>query len=569
MSDPKSVPSLPEPPPEEFPRRFGHYTLLAPLARGGMGEVFLAKTGGVAGLEKRCVVKTLRPHLTDDREYVARFVDEARIVVQLGHHNICQVFDVGTVGERYYLAMEYIAGRDVKTLQGRVDGGTLDRGIAIFIMGEVLEALDYAHRHVDAATGQPLLLVHRDISPQNVMLSFEGEVKLIDFGLAASTMKLEQTQPNVVMGKLAYMAPEQVRGDKVDGRVDLFAVAVCLYELLVGERFYEGRSPYEIWGIAAQGGFRPRKWDELPPVLRAVLDRALAAEPSARFATALEMRSALEAYRFENGLRGDSPALREQMQQLFVPEIEENRRLLQLLATVKPGADSGPLSPVTQDERTLSIARALSGPTVHKDATEPTQMMVAKAFGAERRTRRMAALASLALLSGVIAFVTRDAVRAALKPAPLAALVVDAGPTPVPPPLDPAPPPALDPAPPPPALDPSPPTPPLPGPGEQEPRKRPSKSVDGRKKPDPAPPVEVRPEQPPTEVVVRPPPPSYESVSNKGKRIQLLKQHCSAPCVSAVARAYGSNEWAVSQESADAFIAALRTCWVTTCRLPP
>src|SRR5688572_4755788 len=172
-SDPQAAAAaLPEPAPEVFPRRFGNYTLVAPLARGGMGEVFLAKTGGVAGLEKRCVVKTLRPHLTDDREYVARFVDEARIVVQLGHRNICQVFDVGLVGERYYLAMEYIAGRDLKTLQARCDQGLIEPGLALHVVNEVLEALDYAHRHVDAATGRPLLLVHRDISPQNVMISF-------------------------------------------------------------------------------------------------------------------------------------------------------------------------------------------------------------------------------------------------------------------------------------------------------------------------------------------------------------------------------------------------------------
>ncbi len=250
---------LPDAPPEEYPRAFGNYVLLAPLARGGMGEVFLAKHGSVRGLEKHCVVKTLRPHLTDDREYTTRFIDEARIVVQLGHRNICHVFDVGTVGERYYLAMEYIAGKDLRALTHDVaeKGNVVNPGLALHVVCEVLEALDYAHRHADAATGRPLLLVHRDVSPQNVMLSWEGEVKLIDFGLAASTLKMEQTSPNVVMGKLSYMAPEQVRGERVDGRADLFAVGVMLYEMLVGERFYEGRSPYEILGHRRPGRLPP------------------------------------------------------------------------------------------------------------------------------------------------------------------------------------------------------------------------------------------------------------------------------------------------------------------------
>jgi serine/threonine protein kinase len=578
MTDPPKIPTLPEPPPEEYPRRFGNYTLLAPLARGGMGEVFLAKTGGVAGLEKRCVVKTLRPHLTDDREYVARFVDEARIVVQLGHRNICQVFDVGTVGERYYLAMEYIAGRDAKSLQSRAVGEQLDPGIAIHIACEVLEALDYAHRHQDAATGRPLELVHRDISPQNVMVSFEGEVKLIDFGLAASTVKHEQTQPNVVMGKLAYMAPEQVRGDKVDGRADLYAVAMCLYELLAGERFYEGRSPYEIWGIAAQGGFRPRKWDTLPPALRAVLDRALASNPAERFSTGLEMRAALESYRFEHGLRGDGPALREQMHQYFQPEIEENRRLLQLLANTKSG-DSGPLPAAAPTEPTMSIARAISGPQVHKEATEPTQMLIQSTFGRPRRTR-IAAVASAALVSAAVAFFVQDALRT--QPIALPPRVVDAGVIAAV---------VMDKV-----VDAGSPADPVTvvdagvvqlallvdaGLADVEPEqaqngKRPKKT-DKRpdrkpaiEKPIEATPVQEDPPQTPTEATPpATPAPRFSAPMTKGERVQILSARCSKPCVNEVARRYAQKEWAASQASTDAFVGELRACWVEGCGLPP
>ena len=407
--DGTAIPDLPAPPPEEYPRIFGNYLLLAPVARGGMGEVFLAKHGTVAGLEKHCVVKTLRPHLTDDREYTTRFIDEARIVVQLNHRNICHVFDVGVVSERYYLAMEYIAGRDLRTVTSTVSeqGGVLAPGLALHCVCEVLEALDYAHRHADAATGRPLLLVHRDVSPQNVMVSWEGEVKLIDFGLAASSLKIEQTSPNVVMGKLAYMAPEQVRGERVDGRADQFAVAVMLYEVLVGERFYEGRSPYEIWGLAAQGGYRPRGWDVLDLDVRAILERALAATPNGRYDTCNEMREALQAYRYARGLHGDGPMLRALMQKVFAPDIEESKKTMAVLSTARAKQTVAGVVAMGA-ESTLSIARAPSLPNARspelptvREPTEPTQQMLKQLAGQQRRAP-VAAVAAVIALAGVV-----------------------------------------------------------------------------------------------------------------------------------------------------------------------
>jgi serine/threonine-protein kinase len=425
------VPVLPDPPPEEFPRSFGNYLLLATLARGGMGEVFLAKLGSVAGLEKHCVVKTLRPHLTDDREYTSRFIDEARIVVQLSHRTICHVFDVGTVGERYYLAMEYIAGKDLRALAGDVGGdvahqsAVINPGLALHIVSETLEALDYAHRQTDVESGALLHVVHRDVSPQNVMISWEGEVKLIDFGLAASTLKVEQTSPNVVMGKLAYMAPEQVRGERVDGRADLFATAVMLYELLAGDRFYEGRSPYEIWGIAAQGGFRPRGWSELSDDVRAILDRALAASASARYPTCLEMREALQSHLQARGLRGDAPLLRALMHTVYAQQIEESRRHLSILTKRKiaprtaTGSTSGPSAQpgaVRPKEPTVSLARSPSQSLENKrllvaadEGTEPTERMEKQPFDALRRTPMAAATVGLVALAAVIALVVSRA----------------------------------------------------------------------------------------------------------------------------------------------------------------
>jgi eukaryotic-like serine/threonine-protein kinase len=297
---------------ERLPRRFGPYSLLAVLGRGGMGEVFLARAGGLAGLERTCVVKTLRPHLTDDREYVARFIDEARVVVQLTHKNLCNVFDVGRVQEsngqwRYYLAMDLVGGIDIRTV-----GDTkvpLPPGLAVHVACEVLEALHYAHQRIEDSTGRALQLVHRDVSPQNIMLSFAGEVKLIDFGLASSALKVERTAPQVVMGKLAYMSPEHVRGDSLTHATDQFSCAIVAYEMLTGLRFYDDMSGYQVWTEASVGGHRPAVFSSLPVGIQAVLDRALASDPGHRFPSCLAFREELIRFSLSAGWRGDGPLL--------------------------------------------------------------------------------------------------------------------------------------------------------------------------------------------------------------------------------------------------------------------
>ncbi|HEY4222166.1 MAG TPA: protein kinase [Myxococcota bacterium] len=312
---------------DSFPRAFGTYTLLGPLGQGGMGEVFIAKHGGVLGIEKHCVVKTLRAHLTDNREYAARFLDEARIVVQLSHKNVCHVFDVGSVAGQYYLAMEYIAGTDLRTLVMAAAQRKLESGLALHVAAEVLEALDYAHRHVDPSSSMPLRLVHRDVSPQNVMVSFEGEVKLIDFGLADSTQKIERTEPNVVLGKITYMPPEQLAGTRLDARADLFAVGVLLYELLAGVRYYEAMTPYEIYARAAEG-YRPPHFASLHAELQALLAPALAPDREQRYPSAHAFREAVQALRLKHSLRGDAPALRALLETLMPAEIASSRALL-------------------------------------------------------------------------------------------------------------------------------------------------------------------------------------------------------------------------------------------------
>ena len=218
--------------PAGFPRRFDSYVLLRPLARGGMGQLYLAMTGA-PGLEKLCVVKQVPPEIVA-AEHARRFRDEAMVALRLSHGNLVSVFDAGIHGDRIFLAMEYVNGRDLHAVWNRCAEHRVPFPIeiAVHVIKELCRGLAYAHAFEDLA------LVHRDVSPGNVMLSFSGEVKLTDFGLATSTLKLEKTVPGIIYGKLSYLAPEQARRDKLDGRADLYSAGILLWELLTGRQLF-------------------------------------------------------------------------------------------------------------------------------------------------------------------------------------------------------------------------------------------------------------------------------------------------------------------------------------------
>jgi serine/threonine protein kinase len=222
----------------EFPRRFGPYVLLKPLARGGMGALYLALSGPQESA-KLCVIKTVLPHLAD-KEYLQRFRDEAKVVVRLSHGNLVPVFDSGQAGGEIYLAMDYVEGRDLRATWNRCakKGIAFPVDVAAHLAREMARGLYYAHNFGD------IKLVHRDVSPPNVLLSYSGEVKLTDFGLASSTLKIEKTAPGIIYGKVSYMSPEQARGEKIDGRTDLYATGIILWELLTGRQLFpSGRAP--------------------------------------------------------------------------------------------------------------------------------------------------------------------------------------------------------------------------------------------------------------------------------------------------------------------------------------
>src|SRR5438132_347275 len=254
------------------PIQFGQYLLLERLAVGGMAEVFVAKAFGVEGFERLLAIKKILPTMGEDAEFVSMFVDEARIAVQLSHANIVQVLELGKHDERLFIAMEYVSGRDLRQLLDRYRrrGEPLPIPQACAIAARVCEALDYAHRKRDASEN-PLGIVHRDVSPQNVLVSFDGAVKLIDFGIAKAERRLQETQSGILKGKFSYMSPEQVRGGPVDHRSDVFAAGVLLWELICGRKLFTGDSDLAVLEKVRKGevpppaGWGPRPWRSSSP----------------------------------------------------------------------------------------------------------------------------------------------------------------------------------------------------------------------------------------------------------------------------------------------------------------
>lgn len=315
-----------------FPRSFGPYVLVAELGRDERGEVYLAWSGQLADIAKLCVIKTLRPGVGDGEALHRRFLEEARILVSLGHANLCSVYDVGRVDETSYIAMEYVGRRTLRDVQERALelGVRLPSDVALWLVSCVLEGLEHAHSARDPISGEPLHIVHRAVSPRNVIVRHDGGVKLMDFGLARSSLVEERTQADLAAGRVTYMAPEQVRSEPLDGRADQFAAAVLLYELVMGERFYEGMREYRVWSLAASGTYRPRRWDAVPPELRTLLDVALAGDASQRFPSCEvfleELSAVLGAARVSAERR-----FKDVMKELFPQGEEEERAFLQSL----------------------------------------------------------------------------------------------------------------------------------------------------------------------------------------------------------------------------------------------
>jgi serine/threonine protein kinase len=278
-------------------RGYGPYQLLERVAVGGMAEVFRAKRTGVEGFEKVVAVKRILSHLSDNKEFVDMFIDEAKMVAGLAHPNVAQIFDLGKHEKNYWIAMEYVHGRDLRTImrRAREHGLRIPLDISTYVVSKVCAALEYAHRKKDDK-GQPMLIVHRDISPQNILISFEGDVKLTDFGIAKAASKASTTDKGALRGKLLYMSPEQAWGKPMDKRSDVFSLGIVFYETLTEQKPFLGTSEMSILETVRECRVPPPTTinDKIPEKLERVVMKALERDPEVRYQDAGEMLRDLE-----------------------------------------------------------------------------------------------------------------------------------------------------------------------------------------------------------------------------------------------------------------------------------
>ena len=285
--------------PSTGPDRFGQYEILERIASGGMAELYKAKRTGVEGFQKIVAIKKILPHLADDEEFITMFADEAKLAAQLNHPNIIHIYDLGKIqAGGYFIAMEYVDGRDLRAIQksARELGVPLPVPLAVYIASKVASALDYAHRRRDAE-GHDLHIVHRDVSPQNILISYEGDIKLCDFGIAKAASKAGQTQSGALKGKLQYMSPEQAWARPIDRRSDLFSLGVVLHELLTGDRLFRADTDIQVLEKVRSADISPpsRGNPEVPKNLDAVVLRALAKDPDERYANASDLLRDLDS----------------------------------------------------------------------------------------------------------------------------------------------------------------------------------------------------------------------------------------------------------------------------------
>lgn len=318
------------------------YRPLFKLDSGGMAEVYVAEAESMAGFKKKVAIKRILPSLLKDERFVRMFLDEARLSLHLSHANIVTVFDIGKSSSTYFIVMEYVNGINLKGIlqefaRRRI---TFPVQLTVWLLNEVLKGLDYAHNLRDPETGRRLGIVHRDISPPNILLSWNGEVKLVDFGLAKASTQLESTDPGVVKGKFSYLSPEAATGLEVDARADLFAVGILAYEMLTGRRLFLGETDYQTVQLV-RGAEIPsigQQNPEVTPELETIIRKSLAREADDRYQTASEFADDLLGFLFSRSLKVSARDLTEiisdlrQKQPLIdAPKPDESNVILKLI----------------------------------------------------------------------------------------------------------------------------------------------------------------------------------------------------------------------------------------------
>jgi len=307
-------------------KRFGNYFLIKKIAAGGMAELYKARKPGEKGFEKLLAIKMILPHLAASDDFISMFIDEAKVAALLNHQNIVQIYDLGRIEESYCIVMEYVRGKDLRTVlsRGAKAGRRLRVEHACLVTANALAGLAYAHRMKDK--GEELGIVHRDISPQNILISYEGEVKIVDFGIAKAATQSRDTQAGVLKGKLSYMSPEQAMGKPIDMRSDIFSTGIVLYEALTGRKLFQGDTDIGTLELVRAARVEPLPTNldtKFPPRLEAIALKALAKDPADRYRDASEMETALLEFMRDAGYSTSGRSLSEYMYGLFKDDIEE------------------------------------------------------------------------------------------------------------------------------------------------------------------------------------------------------------------------------------------------------
>lgn len=345
---------------------FGKYLLLERVAVGGMAEVYIAKSFGVQGFEKMLAIKRILPTMAEDSDFIEMFIDEAKIAGQLNHANIVPIYELGKIGESHYIAMEYVWGKDLLQIMNRFRKlrKRMPGAMVALIAAKMCEALDYAHTKADRR-GQPMEIIHRDVSPQNILVSYEGEVKVIDFGIAKAASRNTKTQAGVLKGKFGYMSPEQVRGKVIDRRSDLFAVGTCMYEMLTSDRLFMGESDFSTLERVRNADVRPlsQVLKDISPQLEGIVMKALSREPEDRHQSAAELQHELHDYLAQQRPPFGTSKLSTWLKSAFAEEIAEEKSKLDRLAAVGP--------PNSHDRKVAARAPSLKATAQERPSGRP------------------------------------------------------------------------------------------------------------------------------------------------------------------------------------------------------
>ena len=309
--------------------RLGKYDLLGRIGFGGMAEVWLARQHGPMGFEKLVAIKRLLPHLQDQDPFVRMFLDEARIAARINHANVVQIYDLGQADENYFIAMEYLLGESLARVmgEGAKRGRPLPDLLGAAVVSQMCKGLHHAHTLRDAK-GLPLSIVHRDVSPQNVAVLYDGAVKLLDFGIAKARERLSETTTTGMKGKYAYMSPEQCVGEPMDHRSDIFSCGVVLWELLTRRRLFKHQNKLMVLKMISEGHVAEpsRVNPEIPTELDPICLRALAKRPRDRYQTADDLADDLEQVLAKRGVSAASGKLAEYLNDVFADDLERRNQ---------------------------------------------------------------------------------------------------------------------------------------------------------------------------------------------------------------------------------------------------